>query len=872
MGVPKFFLWLTRNDELKTIYDKMRTPAVINYGSMNADDLKELFRDVNSLFIDMNAWLHPTVREFYQLDKNMEQAKPYERERYDQKVNNYSNFDIDLKRQLSILVSRFRPRQLLYMAVDGMAPIGKMNQQKRRRFKSMKDRIVIENGEKVVKPVIFDTNVITPGTDFMRSVNDSLLSWINTLNRAEAHNYGYNISTPNETIYSNHETLGEGEHKIMDYLRKLPTQKGKIIIWGADADLLLLTLLLPRENVANTHNNIFIARENITKSGYVRRELVNMSVIREGLITYFRGKNLRPETHTDDQLIHDFVFLISMLGNDFLPKMPIFQLMIPSTDQLAHQYDSNINLLLDIYGKFTLHGKVLTIYDQEKQTWDIMWSNFGLFLAEFTGAALREGIELKPGVDLKFGDIVVHGNTEKSMLTTVARNMQLHPESLILQSLVTSGSALNPIHSFDYTKFINLWYNKATKMRVHAKFTNMLTTIGQNKTQSIASLIRGMSKNMAPNITVPDVLHSDPRATTQYHMNQMAHQYLAGMSWVFQYYQKGLAGVDFYFGYSYPYAPLMYTLAEYGLGLYFKQLDPSLFDRMALAPNTNKPNFGNYTTLHQLLSILPGTSLISPATLSGKTIPEWAMSITLPGGMLYDQYPDDFELDYQWVTPGDEWMAMEILPPIEPYRIDRGVSNILASDELKKEYTVNTEAIKNVYREARSANTQQSLFSDTDSYSGESREQSGLRGKSTRGQKSNDSRGYGGSRGYRGSSDSRGYRGSGDSRGYRGSGDSRGYRGSRGSGDSRGYSGSRGSGDSRGSRGSGDSRGYSGSGNSRGYSGSGNSRGYRGSGDSRGYRGSGDSRGYSGSGNSRGYRGSGDSRGSSGSRGSRGSE
>lgn len=147
------------------------------------------------------------------------------------------------------------------MAIDGVAPRAKMNQQRGRRFRSAKDAEVLEEkakkkGEVLSKEVRFDSNCITPGTEFMARLNEALKYFIKL-----------KISTTPiwqscTVVYSGHEvgknylilerilnfklsilqTPGEGEHKIMDYIRYLKSQEDydldtRHCLYGLDADL-----------------------------------------------------------------------------------------------------------------------------------------------------------------------------------------------------------------------------------------------------------------------------------------------------------------------------------------------------------------------------------------------------------------------------------------------------------------------------------------------------------------------------------------------------------------------------------------------------------------------------------------------------------
>ena len=70
------------------------------------------------------------------------------------------------------------------MAVDGVAPRAKMNQQRGRRFRSAKEAEMNEKkakdkGEKLPDEERFDSNCITPGTPFMVRLQEQLKYFVN---------------------------------------------------------------------------------------------------------------------------------------------------------------------------------------------------------------------------------------------------------------------------------------------------------------------------------------------------------------------------------------------------------------------------------------------------------------------------------------------------------------------------------------------------------------------------------------------------------------------------------------------------------------------------------------------------------------------
>jgi 5'-3' exonuclease len=191
-----------------------------------------------------------------------------------------------------------KPKQVL-LAVDGVVPMAKIRQQRLRRFKSVwyseKEREMNGNQQKEV----WDTNSITPGTEFMER-----------LSRALANLCG----TRHSWISSGIEMEGEGEQKLMAWVRAQPSGSldGKrIIVYGLDADLIVLCLLHSTLVAPNTKWSIL--RES--------KEFGHLTAVDPFLLLDINGFSniLFPNKSTRGRDIVDYVCGMSLLGNDFLP-------------------------------------------------------------------------------------------------------------------------------------------------------------------------------------------------------------------------------------------------------------------------------------------------------------------------------------------------------------------------------------------------------------------------------------------------------------------------------------------------------------------------------------------------------------------------
>lgn len=173
---------------------------------------------------------------------------------------------------------------------------------------------------------------------------------------AQLHNFvKYKVNTdplykPLKVVLSDGTVPGEGEHKMMDYIRNLRLEKDynpntRHCFYGADADLIMLSLL--------THEpHFYIIREEhvITKKkdGGVQRmelsvsnnyQLIHISLLREYFLLEYKPLEKKMKMKFDiERIIDDFIFFCFFIGNDFLPSLSALDLAEGSLDHLIVFY------------------------------------------------------------------------------------------------------------------------------------------------------------------------------------------------------------------------------------------------------------------------------------------------------------------------------------------------------------------------------------------------------------------------------------------------------------------------------------------------------------------------------------------------------
>jgi len=288
MGVFQFYSWF-RKQFPKDIY------------KLNKSINQELNLEIDNLMIDMNGLFHTSAQKVF---KYGNYKPPYKVEIFDNNKTQQQVFN-DICQSLENILLTVNPNKRVILCVDGPAPIAKQVQQRKRRYKSSLER---EENDKS-----FDSNCISPGTLFMDNLS-KYIDWF-IRSRLSDNPLWQNL----EVIYSSSSVPGEGEQKLLMYVRKYGRNNESFVMHGLDADLIMLSLLtqFPKFYILRDdtfdYNNKFL--------------LIDIGSVRQQLIEMMRWENENDLKFNEEWVINDFVFLCFICGNDFLPNVPSIEII-----------------------------------------------------------------------------------------------------------------------------------------------------------------------------------------------------------------------------------------------------------------------------------------------------------------------------------------------------------------------------------------------------------------------------------------------------------------------------------------------------------------------------------------------------------------
>jgi 5'-3' exonuclease len=303
MGIPSYFSYIVRNH-----------PEIIKKllnGQMT----------INNLYMDCNSIIYDSVRNinFEELTESASRAIIF---RVIQKIEEY--------------ISLICPDNILMIAFDGVAPVAKLEQQRNRRYKSWYQNEISKTiYKKVAGSDPWNTTAITPGTIFMQELGSTISAHFNSPQK-------YGIT---KIIVSTSDEVGEGEHKIFEYIRQNATDHASksTVIYGLDADLIMLSI-----NHLPISEKIYLFRETPEFIKTIDNSLEpNETYLLDipelaNIITLNMNNDVELTTEQQKNRVYDYIFMCFLLGNDFMPHFPAVNIRTGGVDKLLNAYKATL--------------------------------------------------------------------------------------------------------------------------------------------------------------------------------------------------------------------------------------------------------------------------------------------------------------------------------------------------------------------------------------------------------------------------------------------------------------------------------------------------------------------------------------------------
>jgi len=281
------------------------------------------------LYIDTNGIMHPNcfkLLKYFPDETNIEKLE----DKMMKRIIEYIKY----------LIGYVNPSEYVYIAVDGVAPLAKASQQRKRRYRSVDDAKMkneLMRKYKIPHNENWSNIVITPGTEFMEKLHQKLLHFSKTYKGCKI-------------VYSSYHTHQEGEHKLLQDIKMNPTS-GPIVINGLDADLIFLSLSSGQDNIYLLRESTELGINKIQQELFdpvtdVAEDLTYVSIDRtkeaynEHMRSMIKDKGLN--IRDDVCFLEDYVFICYLLGNDFLPHFPTIEIK-------KGGYDAVINSYVDVF-------------------------------------------------------------------------------------------------------------------------------------------------------------------------------------------------------------------------------------------------------------------------------------------------------------------------------------------------------------------------------------------------------------------------------------------------------------------------------------------------------------------------------------------
>lgn len=518
---------------------------------------------------------------------------------------------INIFNYIEHLFGKIKPQQLFFMAVDGVAPRAKMNQQRARRFRTALDaetarEKALKEGLEMPTEEPFDSNCITPGTGFMAKLTQQLKYFIAKKISEDVEWQGVEI------VLSGHEVPGEGEHKIMEYIRQAKSQPGydpnvRHCLYGLDADLIMLGLLSHDPHFCLLREEVTFGRQKKANKELEHQNfyLMHLCIVREYLELEFQDLE-KPGALSFpfdmERVIDDFILMAFFVGNDFLPHLPHLHI---NEGALALMFETYKKVLPNANG-YINEGGTINIKRLGMLLAELSKVEYRFFEAENSDAAWLKGKQMESGS-------VTDGGKKRGQLT-------MSSDQRLLFRGVRKYVNARPQRPYDLPATLNARDRKFVEELAESLHLEWRTVSDEQANRHLqlsfppkleadendededdeegqVALVRVLKRYENAKIVDVSAEEAQVEAEKKYEqkfqtwkneyylskfhfgrddeeeMRKLAENYVQGLQWVLYYYYRGIASWPWF--YQYHYSPLIsgmsHTSCQYGGALIIPQ-------------------------------------------------------------------------------------------------------------------------------------------------------------------------------------------------------------------------------------------------------------------------------------------------------------
>ena len=528
-----------------------------------------------------------------------------------------------------------KPQKLMFMAIDGVAPRAKMNQQRARRFKTAREAAQRAAAEAKDNPEEagrtqepFDSNCITPGTPFMERLAEHLRFFVR---HKIAEDPLWQVPT---VVLSGHDVPGEGEHKIMEYIRwakKSPDYEPNLrhCLYGLDADLIMLSLVthephfcLLREVVSykNKGQPIREALENPSQEHFV---LLQIGLLRDYVQLEFEPyARTLPFEFDIERVIDDFVLFCMLVGNDFLPSLPTCDINEGSLDLMFSTYKK----LLPQMGGYLTHSGSL-----HRGRLEMFLKELALYEAETLEQRANDAEEYESKKERRSSS----KRLDEAFAVMSTSEMQVPMDFSALQTLQEEGHEMELMAAVE---------DDDTPEPEAQPITQMEPTMMSKEARKFFEM---GDKEKGLEAWKERYYREKLKSPAPEQRRCVVSSFVEGLHWVLEYYYRGVASWDWY--YPYHYAPMVSDMVN--------------LPEISVTFNPGRP----FLPYEQLMAVQPASSC--------KLLPEpYRHLMTDQNSPIADFYPTDFFIDTEGKRA--EWEGVVQIPFIDEGRLIRAISSV----------------------------------------------------------------------------------------------------------------------------------------------------------------------------------------------------